>query len=731
MNFDRFFKLISYAVVFCGFFSLFVSGGVGTISTLLFVSVLIAAWFLEGSRWQISERLGTVSIFVVVPLFYIGRKYQILGFGANVADIAAMLAQMILVLAAIKLLQRKAERDWLFLYLMAFFEVLLAAGLSISPLYLASLILYLLVTICAIVTFEIRKTSASINRNSNYKKTENKEKTFAKIPLARLPLTAITLLVLIIIFATPLFLALPRVGGAGFGSNSKGLSSVTGFSDSVKLGEIGDLLQNDQIVMRARIDKTDGKNLGALHWRGVALDTFDNKRWSKSKKDFRESFVKLERGFFLIDYPQANAASTIQTIYLEPIDTPVLFALSRPLAIEGSLPSELYKDSEGAITFQRGNSERLSYKVNSDRSLPDAITLKSDNVNYAPEAKRYLQLPEKFDERIAVLAGQITSKQTNRYDKAKAVENYLQTQFGYSLEMRAGGEEPLADFLFNVREGHCEYFATAMAIMLRTQGIATRVVNGFQQGEYNETADVFVVKQKDAHSWVEVYFPRENAWVPFDPTPSAGRFDDSTATSGIFGKFNSYLVALETFWIQYFVAYDNQEQKSLMRSVKSSFVENQAKTSVWLNEMQYRLSDWWREVRGDKGLQASAKAVAFGIGYLLAAILGIITIVWLYRKIRRLDVWQRIYAWLKFRNETTIIEFYERMQKVLASKGFTRAVHQTPLEFAFALNMPEAVRITEKYNCVRFGEKNLSRDETAEIESWLYKLENNFTEKLR
>ncbi len=199
-----------------------------------------------------------------------------------------------------------------------------------------------------------------------------------------------------------------------------------------------------------------------------------------------------------------------------------------------------------------------------------------------------MQLPDKFDERIAALATEITGKYKNRYDKAKAVENYLQTQFGYTLEMKAGGEEPLADFLFNVREGHCEYFATAMAIMLRTQGIATRIVNGFQQGEYNETADVYIVKQKDAHSWVEVYFPGENAWIPFDPTPFAGQFDDSTATSGIFGKFNNYLEALETFWIQYFVSYDNQEQRSLMRSVKNSFADYQAKTSIWLNDMQYQ-----------------------------------------------------------------------------------------------------------------------------------------------
>ena len=117
------------------------------------------------------------------------------------------------------------------------------------------------------------------------------------------------------------------------------------------------------------------------------------------------------------------------------------------------------------------------------------------------------------------------------------------------------------------------------------------------------------------------------------------------------------------------------------------------------------------------------RAVAFGVGYLLAGIFAIIFIVWLRRKINLFKIWQRIYAWLQLRKETTIIEFYERMQKVLASKGFTRAAHQTPLEFAFSLNMPEAVRITEKYNRVRFGEKNLSATETREIENWLKNLE--------
>ena len=112
------------------------------------------------------------------------------------------------------------------------------------------------------------------------------------------------------------------------------------------------------------------------------------------------------------------------------------------------------------------------------------------------------------------------------------VEEYLRTSFGYTLEQKASGDDPLSDFLFNVREGHCEYFATAMAVMLRTKGIATRVVNGFQEGEFNATANMYVVRQRHAHSWVEVYFPGENAWITFDPTPSAGR-ESGASMSGI------------------------------------------------------------------------------------------------------------------------------------------------------------------------------------------------------
>lgn len=721
MTFDRFFNFISYAVVFCGFLTLWVSGSFGILITLGFIAALVGAWFLENSRWQLSERFGTVLIFLVVPLFYVGWKYRLFGFTSTDTVIAGMLARLILGLSAIKLFQKKADRDWLFLYLMAFFQVLLGAALSISPLYLGSLILYLFVTVLAIIGLEIKK-SARIANKVDESRLLVESPQLKKTPIRKLPATALVLIFLIVGFAAPMFFMLPRVGGAGFGANQGGVSGMTGFSDRVRLGEIGRIQQSDEVVMRVRVEGEDKYGLTGIRWRGVALDTFDNKTWGKSKPlPFQNPFNRADN-FFQVDYSSGKRSLTVQTVYLEPIDTNVLFALSRPVAVQGSF-TDVKRDVYGGISSIRNNFERISYTVYSDLWTPTIDNLRKDNAAYQAEDANYLQIPENFDERIAIFASQLTKDKTNRYDKAKAIEQYLHTQFGYTLEQKAGGDQPLADFLFNVREGHCEYFSTAMVMMLRTQGIAARVVNGFQRGEYNETAQMFVVKQRDAHSWVEVYFPREKSWVTFDPTPAAGQNLSENAALGMFSSFGKYLDALEAFWIQYFVSYDNQEQRSLFRSVKSGFVDFQAKLTAWLNDYQSKIQDWWTEARGDKGLQASAWAIAYAVGYLFALLGGFLILRRLLKRAKNLALWRNLRDWWRRKKQKSVVEFYERMEKVLAHHGFVRQPSQTPLEFAFALKMPEAVSITEKYNRVRFGEKDLSSDEAREIENWLEKLE--------
>src|SRR5687767_12182303 len=121
MNFERFFQIVSYAAVFCGFFSLWVSGAFGIFGAGLFLAVFAAAWLLEGSRWQISEKVGTALLVLALPLFYLASRKGFPGFSGGEAAIAGVLARMVLSLSAIKLLQKKSDRDWIFLYLMSFF----------------------------------------------------------------------------------------------------------------------------------------------------------------------------------------------------------------------------------------------------------------------------------------------------------------------------------------------------------------------------------------------------------------------------------------------------------------------------------------------------------------------------------------------------------------------------------------------------------------------------------
>lgn len=727
MNFEKFFALLSYLAVFCGFLSLWVSGSFGVIGSSIFIAVFIAAWFLEGSRWQISEKLGTTLIVAAVPVFYFLSRLQPSPVGTNGAILVGVLGRLIITLTAIKLLQRKSDRDWVFLYLMAFFEVLLAAGLSISALYLATFVLYLLVMVCTIIAFEIRKTSRNvIKRTTGLIKNEDETLAESAVSIRRLPAMAIVLITLIVCIGLPLFFFLPRVGSAGFGSSGSGVSTRSGFSDVVKLGGIGSIQQNDEVVMRARLEGVTGEQ-SDLYWRGLALDTFDGKSWERSEKGV-DTYVRGERELIPLDLLSSRNNVLIQMIYLEPLDTPYLFGLPKIAGIVTSLPA-VQKDSDGDISMTRP-SERISYRVLSDRSSPSPDLLRADDKKYSADYDRFLELPGTLDTRVAELAAEVTKGKTNRYDKARAVEQYLQTQLGYTLELKAGGPDPLADFLFNVREGHCEYFATAMAIMLRTQGIATRIVNGFHQGDYNDAVDTYVVRQKNAHSWVEVYFPKADAWVKFDPTPPAGQTAPS-GTVGFTGQISKYLEALETYWIQYFVAYDNQEQRSLARTMRSGLADYQKNISAYFEHAKAVVNDWWSEVRGDFGGGRSVSAIGKAAGYGALLITAILLISWLVRDIVKLKVWRRFADWLYGRRPASIVEFYDRMQKILASKGWIREPHQTPLEFAYAVGMPEAVNVTEKYNRVRFGEKDISSFEADQIEGWLIEISTAETQSRR
>jgi hypothetical protein len=291
------------------------------------------------------------------------------------------------------------------------------------------------------------------------------------------------------------------------------------------------------------------------------------------------------------------------------------------------------------------------------------------------------------------------------YDEARAIESHLRDNYQYSLDLKAGGPDPLSDFLFHVRSGHCEYFSTAMAVMLRTRGIASRVVNGFLPGEYNEASSAYTVRQSDAHSWVEVYFPQTNSWVTFDPTPPAGR--TARVRTGLAAQLSKYGEALELMWFQYVVGYDKQEQHSLAASLRKELLDLRRSSSNTFD----RARGAWPSI---------LRTILFSVVGLSALIL----IAVVARRVRQFG-WRRGLRVWRPATESSRVDFYERLIGLLERQGIKRESYETPLEFASSVGLNEARAITKAYNRVRFGEETLSVSERKQIEQLLSRLERN------
>jgi len=731
MNFGTYFRIASYATVAAAALALFVAGGVGVWLAAAFAVAMIVAWKVEGTRWQFSERAALIIILASLPLFYLDWRLlpaildiQFLETGANTRGSVevTLLAHLISFLAAVKLLQRKADRDWFFLYLISFFEVLLAAGLSASPTFMATLAIYLLCVLTTIVAFEIQKARSKVPATQTRLLVPTDTGVFRKFPLRfwrpryletrRLPFVSGGLLFLIIVLALPFFLIAPRTTSSALKRGGGGLSGVIGFSDNVTLGEIGQLKRNDEVVMHVRIEDALAPPTANLRWRGVALDQFTGRGWIKSIEARRFEDKTDDRGFFKLGTTEDVTRLTAQTFFLEPIDTPVIFGAPRILAVQGGLPF-VRVDAEGSIQTRPHDQEKVVYKVYSDTAVPPAAVLRSDQLDYLVSGARYLQLPGNLDPRIAELAKGIVTEAGARtgYDEARAIESYLRDNYQYTLDLKAGGPDPLSDFLFHVRSGHCEYFSTAMTVMLRTRGIASRVVNGFLPGEFNDASGAYTVRQSDAHSWVEVYFPKTNSWVTFDPTPSVGRA--ARVRTGLAAQLSKYSEALELMWFQYVVGYDKQGQRSLANSLRKDLLD----------------------LRRDSvnGLDRARSAFPFVIQPIIFSLLGLtamIALVLLARRIRQLGWRHGLRVWQTgTQSESSRVEFYERMIALLEKQGLKRESYQTPLEFASAIGLNEARALTNTYNRVRFGAEKLSAAEQKQIESLLSQIERGRKQK--
>jgi hypothetical protein len=290
----------------------------------------------------------------------------------------------------------------------------------------------------------------------------------------------------------------------------------------------------------------------------------------------------------------------------------------------------------------------------------------------------------------------VAAKARTPYDKAVATENYLRTRFTYTLELTGKpGDEPLAHFLFETHAGHCEYFASAMTIMLRTLGIPSREVNGFLPGEFNDLAGDYIVRASDAHSWVEAYFPG-SGWVTFDPTPAADE------NFGFLSRLGLYVDWMELTWNEWVINYDFAHQVQMAQIMQRNTRNWTEAARSWFTRKETNGKQWLRSWLDRRG----------GITFAMPVAIALLLVLLRYDVLRALVQKLRLYLQLRTPEKTRAnpqlaSRLYAELLRILERRGFSRRDSQTPLEFAMAVGEPSLAPVvrefTQIYTHARFG----------------------------
>lgn len=461
---------------------------------------------------------------------------------------------MVLFLELAKLFQEKSDKDYLYLIILAFLQILAASSLTIDMSFVATLFLFLVALISTLMSFDMYRS-------------ERKAATEAKqiaVPLTGMSIWAT---IWIIIAGVFLFFIIPRIGTNYFSRAETSSLLLSGFTESVQLGEIGQVKLSGAVVMHAK--QLSGTPFGVLKWRGISLDTFDGRNWYKTDRKHYSLRPSPDEEYWLRPLERSGDPVRYQ-ILLEPLATTTLFGPHQVRAVSGRLQGGLQIDSDDSIYMQVQTLRRTQYQVLSEipkrtqmlnvSALQEAVPAQIGTRN----SSTYLQLPRNLDARITQLAGDITAKGNSIVEKASLVESYLKANYKYTLNLTWNpGAQPVSTFLFEAKAGHCEYFASSMAILLRAAGIPTRLVNGFLMGEYNSIGGDYIIRQSDAHSWVEVYVPGRG-WMEFDPTPP----DPNHREMDLATQLSHYLDAMELYWNSYILIYDSGAQLQLFRSAQ-------------------------------------------------------------------------------------------------------------------------------------------------------------------
>ena len=697
-----------------------------TVPVTLFWAVVYGAGLFSG--WHFREKksnelkiatniLAVLSIFVFIIINFIqGLETAFLVF--------------IISLQAIRNLTLFNRRDFYFAFIVSLILISYAASAGKETYFIFFIIAYVLVAVFALMT-------DYINDRLAHTRGGDKEILFNRM---NLPVKgggiaiAVIILALLIYFVTPRFPSPhiqtfpasgwwydkdemsrrdvrksglneqtgegePDIQGNGYYyDQTSDKSGYAGFGDKFDITDRGSCTLENNIVFYLQSSQP-------IYARGKVFDTFDGRVWEDSQ--FGNRILEGDRGKFVLA-DDVKSQGLGQVYIIEEDLAEFIFTAYKPVTLW--FPGDIV-EQEGDLSLKAPGFLRkgTKYSVLSDTGgigrMPASDDPDDDHGDY-----RYLQLPDSISERMKQLTYSISGSRYGNYGKAAAIEEYLKTNYQYTLKtiFREKGYDTIEKFLFTSGEGHCEYFASSMVLMLRILGIPSRLVTGYTATRFNPMTGYYEVKRLDAHAWVEAYIDGYG-WMEFEPTP---QFE---MPEGKVSK-DSYFVTRD--FLQYISGQTNDMIKS--------------NPEKWWAEILRKLLDLWNSIKAFIGellyiLRDTVKNLWYwfkGPGWMIISLIFFIGVsgCWIYRSVAPVIRRQRLRMMKEADPKQFILRCYLEVERIFAKKGLPRPLHYSPKEYRAALlrrfsNLSMQIDLlTNLFEIARYSAIPVSRQEAEEAD---------------
>lgn len=672
---------------------------------------------------------------------------------SNADALALALGHWLVYLQLLKMFLPKTDVDDWFLFLLGLFQVVIGVYLSQSHEVGILLIAWALTSLWTLGLFHLHREASRLRPAAGVVviPAPDVRNPYPGLLNAGFFLSAASVALTSLALGVVTFLVMPRWSTAATMRGAQpGTKHLTGFSDEVQLGRMGEILENDGVVMSVETyDASDTKIRPPedVLWRGVTLVAYEDGRW------VREAQLPLQIDRAPIG-PTPPGVAVTQRIKLEATEGDVLFAI-RPLsAVAGRRGDEI------AMNRLDGTVYRLGQRIGGDYEQPATqsagvydyqIRGVLDARGRLPQAREILPRGEHLrmlryvrrdlEERLRAIGDRVLEGDAEAGPEARALklQAYLRDSGGffYTLSMTRADPtlDPVLDFLENRREGHCEYFASALTLLLRAQGIPARMVNGFKGGDWNELFGVMTVRQKHAHSWVEALVGRDASdrpiWLTLDPTPARQREQVVAQVGGVSARFRTVTDSLRQFWVFNVTGFDQERQNRLIYGPARQLAAEAARGFGMIYGALRRALGWLfyfestQEFFSWRGFLVSVVAMLLAVGAAGALRWGLGKVA---RRIGKSQVGGGRGA--------HGIGFYHRLVRLLGEAGLERPASETPREFArrasvFLMGRPAGAdrlaavpsSVVEAFYHVRFGHHALDAEALRELDAKLDALE--------